>query len=705
VAAVRKPGRPDEPLVIPAGMQLASVASAGVPSQTFEVGAAASLTGPSTLPATLPPDTTLTLNADGTLPVLLAGRVGGVKPGDELLLVAKDFTGTADSWAAVRVEAIAAVSDPGSPEVNTLVTLSSSSATGWQSGWWLPWLIASRSDCRSYRLVRAGGSAALWHPPNPVDPTLAVNSAQSTTPGALAVTANLSAVVRAVSAGEIVLFQTPIGAAVGLVSAATDMVGMVGNPNNPTPPGAPTQPNIVIPFTQLALSLWYFSAWLLWVWADFERPGAVVVRYGFKDVGTIIGSPPATLSSLPAAVVVPASGAPTVGATALLQDAVGAGLPVTVTGTDAGPVPGTAALTLTGAGAPPATVGAPLAMPLTLLLDVIEVSRGKTVSGEVLGSGNAALANQSFALSKGPLTYLSAPDGPASTLAVYVEGVRWREVASFYDQPADARVFVVTRSADQTIASVTFGDGVNGARLPSGGGNVTATYRYGSGAASPPAGRLTTIVKPQPNLASIQNPVPVTGGADPQDPADIRTDAPASVVTFGRAISALDYEFIASQAPGVNRATAYWSFDPAQQRTVVSVYVGDDQAAVIGATAALAGAEDPNRPVVVRGATPVQISISCTLVVAADREVDAVVAAAAAALSDPVTGLFSPRRMAIGQPLYRSAASSALMVTGVLAVHELFILSSEQEVFDPGEGEFFMLSTGAVEIAGVSAGA
>ena len=127
---------------------------------------------------------------------------------------------------------------------------------------------------------------------------------------------------------------------------------------------------------------------------------------------------------------------------------------------------------------------------------------------------------------------------------------------------------------------MTFGDGVNGARLPSGTGNVVASYRYGSGKASPPAGLLTTIGQPQLNLASIQNPVPVSGGADPQTPDDVRTAAPASVSTFGRAISATDYEQIAAQAPGVNRAAASWTFDQAEQRTLVTVYVGGDPAAV-----------------------------------------------------------------------------------------------------------------------------
>ena len=141
--------------------------------------------------------------------------------------------------------------------------------------------------------------------------------------------------------------------------------------------------------------------------------------------------------------------------------------------------------------------------------------------------------------------------------------------------------------------------------------------------------------------------------------------------TFGRAISATDYEAVASQAPGVTRAAAYWTFDEAEQRTLVTVYVGDDAGGRRGGErgagggrgpepAGLGGRREPDRarPVLhaARGRRP------------GPRRV---VAAATAAFSDPAGGLFSPARMGIGQRLYRSAVDAALMVPGVVAVHEL----------------------------------
>jgi predicted phage baseplate assembly protein len=444
---------------------------------------------------------------------------------------------------------------------------------------------------------------------------------------------------------------------------------------------------------------------------ELADTSTVAVRHSFRDVGTIIGFPAATLPSLPATLDIPASyQPPPAAAPAFLVDATGTGVLVTFSAAGQGQV------TVSGAGTPPATIVSPLAVPLQLLLDIVPVSRGTTVTNEVIGSGNAALINQSFTLRKGPLTYTPAGSDSVAALAVYVDRVRWQEVPCFFGQPPDAHVYVVSRSPDQATTTVTFGDGINGARLTSGSGNVMATYRYGSGATSPPAGRLTTISQPQPNLASIKNPVAVAGGADPQSPDDVRANAPASVFTFGRAISAIDYEVIARQAPGVARVTAYWTFDGAQQRTLVTVYVGDDDAAVASATAALAGSDDPNRPVSVLAATPIDLGLSCTLVVAADRQVTDVVAAATASVSNTGGGLFSPARMGIGQRLYRSAIDAALSVPGVVAVHNLavtrlisfvgFDLEFEivlDEVFDAGIGSFFDLPPASVSIVGVSA--
>ena len=197
----------------------------------------------------------------------------------------------------------------------------------------------------------------------------------------------------------------------------------------------------------------------------------------------------------------------------------------------------------------------------------------------------------------------------------------------------------------------------------------------------------------------------VSGGAEPEAPQDVPANAPASVTTFGPAVSAADYEQIALQAPGVSRAAAYLTFDQAGQRTLVTVYVDDDQAAA--AAAALAGAVDPNRPVTVTGATAIDLRLSCTLVVAAGQPTGPAITAAQAAVSGSAGGPFSPGSTGIGQRLYRSAIGAALMVPGVAAVHDLAVTWGRQvlgEVFDPGETSYFDLPPGNATIWAVNAG-
>ena len=123
--------------------------------------------------------------------------------------------------------------------------------------------------------------------------------------------------------------------------------------------------------------------------------------------------------------------------------------------------------------------------------NIVEASRGETIKGELLGVGDAAVANQSFVLKNSPLAYLpvpseSTPSGLTSTLSVYVDGLRWTEVPSFYKHKEDEEIYIV-RQNDKNDSIVTFGDGVLGRRLSTG-SSVTAYYRKGAGGAMPPAG-------------------------------------------------------------------------------------------------------------------------------------------------------------------------------------------------------------------------
>jgi hypothetical protein len=736
IAAVRGHSHLAEPLVLPEGMQIVSSASAAVPAQIFEVTAETTYSGTTDVVATLPPNPALDVTSTGPNSVLLAGKVTGVKVGDRLVLAAAGWSGGDDNWSLVTVAAVGPETDPGTGAVNTRVTFAAANwgtapptgASGtkfhiWKTfavepatfledhvvedlivdealHWWVRGGAAQQTAqstraAASYQLMKPTATATLWDPNvHGANPSAAIEDNGTS--------ANLSTTVRNIHAGDLVLFDggTAQASVLCLVFATQDNSGTMPFPGNKsTPP-----PDIVLPFTALSL----VSNDSTTVSSYSANPTPVAVRYGFRPVGTVISNPVGTLPSLPAQVDVPVSFSLPAGvSSAFLVDANSSAALVGVA------PDGTGSLALTAAPSTSSAFEPPLAAPLKLYFDLVPVARGVTVATEVLGSGNAIVAGQSFPLQKSPLTYVASGAGWASTLKVYVDGVEWTEVPTLFGQPPSAQVYVIDRAPDQT-ASVRFGDGVAGSRLTTGSGNIVATYRYGSGAASPPAGRLTTAINTQPNLASIQNPVAVSPGKDPQAPANVKTDAPASVLCFGRAISAVDYEVIAGQAAGVTRVRAYWTLDPAQQRNLVKIYVNNDDGGVQTAQVALTGADDPNRPVVVSAAIGIDVYISCKLVVDQRYVIDDVVAAATASIGDPMTGAFSPSRMGIGQWLYRSYVDAALSVAGVVGVEglrvtwvsvpagkEMFrILRRLDNVADPGEGAYFDLPSANLSIAG-----
>ena len=82
------------------------------------------------------------------------------------------------------------------------------------------------------------------------------------------------------------------------------------------------------------------------------------------------------------------------------------------------------------------------------LLRSAPVSAGKTVTNEVVGSGDSTQPGQSFTLSKSPVTYLASGSTYASTIALTVNGLPWTEVQSFYNQPANAQIYVSRQDAN-----------------------------------------------------------------------------------------------------------------------------------------------------------------------------------------------------------------------------------------------------------------
>jgi hypothetical protein len=201
----------------------------------------------------------------------------------------------------------------------------------------------------------------------------------------------------------------------------------------------------------------------------------------------------------------------------------------------------------------------------------------------------------------------------------------------------------------------------------------------------------------------VLNPVAVGGGADADPPDQISRYAPRSVLTFGRAVSVFDYAALAAQTPGVTRARAVWAWDDSRQRSLVTVYVGDDPGAQQAARTALSAAGDPNRPIVVQQATAIALSLTLTLVTDAGMDPDLIASGVAAALTDTQTGLFGSWNLDIGQPVFDSQIEAAVLsVQGALAVTAMTLyaldLADPGPLHSPAEGAYYTLDPSAIAL-------
>lgn len=194
---------------------------------------------------------------------------------------------------------------------------------------------------------------------------------------------------------------------------------------------------------------------------------------------------------------------------------------------------------------------------LTICANVVRATHGETVS-ETLGSGDRTLANQSFVLKKPPLTHIrsGASDGVASTLDIRVNGISWNESPSLLGLDKSSLSYIL-RLGDDGRPTVTFGDGRSGARLPTGDGNVTATYRSGIGPdGNLPQGRLILLHSRPPEIRDVTNPVRALGGEPPEALSLATHNAPTTVQILGRVVSLRDYENFSRIFPGVGKAYA-----------------------------------------------------------------------------------------------------------------------------------------------------
>ncbi len=134
--------------------------------------------------------------------------------------------------------------------------------------------------------------------------------------------------------------------------------------------------------------------------------------------------------------------------------------------------------------------------------------------------------------------------------------LEWAPARDLLGAGPTTRAFVVEVEADGT-AQLRFGDDVFGLR-PASGTSFDAVYRVGNGTAGNiGAGAIAHVVVDRPTpITGATNPLPASGGTEPEDAEHVRQSAPSAFRTQQRAVTLADYAEVTERKPEIQRAAA-----------------------------------------------------------------------------------------------------------------------------------------------------
>ncbi|MEO0914480.1 MAG: putative baseplate assembly protein, partial [Pseudomonadota bacterium] len=258
--------------------------------------------------------------------------------------------------------------------------------------------------------------------------------------------------------------------------------------------------------------------------------------------------------------------------------------------------------------------------------------------------------------------------------------VEWEARNDLLGSFPEDRHFVVEVERDG-VARLRFGDDQNG-RRPNSGTVFEATYRVGNGrVGNVGAEAIAHAITGVANITSVRNPLPATGGVDPEGMEEVRQAAPHAYRRQERAVTPEDYARRAERFRDVQRAaatfrwnghghTVFVTVDRFAARPVTPEFEADLRAYLDRFRMAGYDLEID---------APRFAALEVGLFVCAGREhfrsqvrADVLAALSAERLPDGSVGFFHPDNFTFGQPLYLSAIYARVMeIEGVESVEAL----------------------------------
>ncbi len=230
---------------------------------------------------------------------------------------------------------------------------------------------------------------------------------------------------------------------------------------------------------------------------------------------------------------------------------------------------------------------------------------------------------------------------------------------------------VVVESEDDGRTFLRFGDGTRGRRAQ---GRMLARYRIGSGTAgNVGAESLGHIASSLAGLVSIRNPLPASGGCDPESIEQVRLLAPHHFKTQERAVSSDDYIRIAKRYPTVREVLVTRRYTGSYYTISLTVLrrggLGLDRSFRDGLLAHLDRFRMAGHVLRIVDPALIPLEIKLLVGVASGHFRSSVLSSLYAALgpgSSAEPGFFHPDRQTLGQPVYLSQlVREAMQVRGV----------------------------------------
>lgn len=254
----------------------------------------------------------------------------------------------------------------------------------------------------------------------------------------------------------------------------------------------------------------------------------------------------------------------------------------------------------------------------------------------------------------------------------------WSPRRDLLGSDSAARHFVVEIEHDGT-AALRFGDGEHG-RRPAADTKFTAHYRVGNGTAgNVGADALWHVVSSDAGVLGVRNPLPASGGLDPESVESVRQRAPSAFRVQERAVTMADYEAVAERDARVQQASAALRWTGSWHTVFLTLDPLASRALTPSAERELLAHVEPYRmaghDLEIDGPVYVPLELEMHVCVRPDAFRSEVRQALVALFSNRIfadgrRGLFHPDNFTFGQTVYLSRLyAAAQTIAGVASVH------------------------------------